>query len=573
MIPPANARSRSLGLLSATGLGVGAIVGGGILALAGVAFAITGPSAVLAFALNGGIALLTAMSFAELASRFPESDGTYAYARKVLTVEAAFAVGWVVWFASVVAAVFYALGFAVFLVPMLEQLVRTFGGEPPDWIGGQLAHSAYALGAVAFYVWSLTRSAAGGGQWATIGKILLFSFLIAAGLWVLATDVPTGAQLTESFRPFMERGGSGMVRAMGYTFIALQGFYLIPALGGEVKNPEKNIPRAMFLSLALALTIYIPLLLLIVAVGSEGRPTASVAAENPEILVATAVRSFLGPEGYWLVIVAGLLSMLSALQANLMAASSMARTMGADRTLPQQLEGVSARYGTPAPALKVTGVLAAFLIVAVPDVPVAGAVSSLIFLASFALAHGVAYLVRKRAHNDSPYRTPAFPTVPLVGGSACLALGLYQALAVPSAGVLAALWLGLGAFFYLTHLAPRARVVDASTEGLDPQVIRLRGRNPVVLVPIAKPENAGTLVKMARALAPDVVSHVQLLSVVRMPRQLETGVLFPELVDAQRVLGGALTAAVEEDLRPEALITLHDDSVGRDRPRCASEPL
>ncbi len=118
------------------------------------------------------------------------------------------------------------------------------------------------------------------------------------------------------------------------------------------------------------------------------------------------MRSFLGPEGYWLVIVAGLLSMLSALQANLMAASSMARTMGADRTLPQQLEGVSARYGTPAPALKVTGVLAAFLIVAVPDVPVAGAVSSLIFLASFALAHGVAYLVRKRAHNDSPYRTP-----------------------------------------------------------------------------------------------------------------------------------------------------------------------
>ena len=96
---------RTMGLVGATLIGVGAIVGGGVLALAGVAFATTGPSAVLAFALNGVIATLTALSFARLAVRFPESGGAYTYARKVLTVEAAFAVGWVVWFASVVAAV------------------------------------------------------------------------------------------------------------------------------------------------------------------------------------------------------------------------------------------------------------------------------------------------------------------------------------------------------------------------------------------------------------------------------------------------------------------------------------
>ena len=61
-----------------------------------------------AFALNGVIALLTALSFAELASKFPESGGTYAFSKKVLPVEAAAAVGWVVWFASIVAAVLYA---------------------------------------------------------------------------------------------------------------------------------------------------------------------------------------------------------------------------------------------------------------------------------------------------------------------------------------------------------------------------------------------------------------------------------------------------------------------------------
>ena len=100
-----NENERRIGLLSAIGIGVGAIVGGGILALAGVAFAATGPSAILAFAINGVIAILTAISFAEMASKFPESGGTYAFSRKVLSVEAAFTVGWVVWFASIVAAV------------------------------------------------------------------------------------------------------------------------------------------------------------------------------------------------------------------------------------------------------------------------------------------------------------------------------------------------------------------------------------------------------------------------------------------------------------------------------------
>lgn len=67
---------RTLGLLGATGVGVGAIVGGGILALAGVAFATAGPSAILAFALNGAVAALTVLSFSELATRFPQSGGT-----------------------------------------------------------------------------------------------------------------------------------------------------------------------------------------------------------------------------------------------------------------------------------------------------------------------------------------------------------------------------------------------------------------------------------------------------------------------------------------------------------------
>src|SRR6056297_1188067 len=98
------------------------MVGGGILALAGVAFAVSGPSAILAFALNGLIAFITALSFAEMASANPQSGGTYTYAKKALSLQVAFGVGWIVWFASLVAAVLYALGFGSFAVFALQQI-------------------------------------------------------------------------------------------------------------------------------------------------------------------------------------------------------------------------------------------------------------------------------------------------------------------------------------------------------------------------------------------------------------------------------------------------------------------
>ena len=553
---------RSLGLLGTTGVGVGAIVGGGILALAGVAFETTGPSAILAFALNGCIALITVCSFAELAARFPQSGGTYTYARNVLTVEAAFGVGWVVWFASVVAAVLYAMGFAVFLVPFAEQIALLANGEAPEWIGSRLALIAYALAAVGFYKWRLTRASGGPGQWETIGKVVVFAVLILAGFLALASEAPAPGALGARFRPFFSDGLAGLAQAMGYTFIALQGFDLIAAIGGEVRDPKRNIPRAMFLSLGTALVIYLPLLFLIVAVGFPDRPVVEEAARNPEILVAVAVRNFMGSAGYWLVLAAGLLSMLSALQANLLAASRFARTMGADRTLPTRFAALAPGTGTPTAAVRFSAIVIAFVVIAVPNVAAAGAVASLIFLTSFALIHMIGYLARRRAGEPRGFRMPFFPVLPVVGGSACVAIGLYQAVAVPPAGVLGALWLGVGAVLYSLYLAPRARAVDASSEARDPRMMKLRGRRPVVLVPIANPASAETMVTMARALAPPEVSRVQLLSVVAPPPSSPAEGLPRGVRDAQAVLGGALGTALKVDLRPEAVITVDADPWG-----------
>ena len=551
---------RTLGLWGATSVGVGAIVGGGILALAGVAFATTGPGAILAFALNGMIALLTALSFAELSARFPESGGTYMYARKAMSIESAFVVGWVVWFASVVAAVLYALGFAYFLLPVLVQLWGICGGTAPSWLLSSFTLRIFALAALGFYTFSLVRSASGGGQWATIGKVVIFIILIVGGLVVLIAGGPSPEEMSTQFRPFLTDGATGLVQAMGYSFIALQGFDLIAAIGGEVRKPERTIPRAMLLSLGAALLIYLPLLFLIIMVGSPDRPVGETAAENPEILVAEAVRNFLGPVGYWLVISAGIMSMLSALQANLLAASRFALTMAQDRTLPRMFAFVDPERHTPGPAIMMTGAVVAVVLIGIPDLAAAGAMSSLIFLTCFTLTHVIAFLVRKRALVPSPFQVPAFPLIPLAGGVTCMALALFQSAAVPSAGIMTALWLGLGVMLYIVRQGSRARVVDASNEAMNPELVRLRGHNPLVLVPIANPENAETMVSVADAMAPHTVARVLLLSVIPHPEEGWTPGEMPErLSDAQQILGGALSTAFAADLTPEALVTVSDE--------------
>ena len=104
------------------------------------------------------------------------------------------------------------------------------------------------------------------------------------------------------FFPF---GAAGLFQAMGYTFIALQGFDLIAAVAGEVRDPGRTIPRAMFLALAAALAIYLPLLFLMATVGvTPGQTLAEMSARHPETLVAEAAQNFLGPFGFWLVAVA-----------------------------------------------------------------------------------------------------------------------------------------------------------------------------------------------------------------------------------------------------------------------------
>ncbi|MGI9472340.1 MAG: amino acid permease [Rubripirellula sp.] len=542
-------------MFAATGVGVGAIVGGGILALAGVAFETTGPAAIVAFSVNGLIALLTALSFSEMASKFPESGGTYAFSRKVLSVEAAFTVGWVVWFASIVAAMLYAVGFGYFFLILMRDITIAAGYLVPNWAADDRLVPYIAIFATLSLTLGLMLKSGGGGQWANVVKVAVFGVLILGGFWALARQ-PV-AETTASLKPFFASGTIGLFQAMGYTFIALQGFDLIAAVGGEVRNPTRNIPRAMIYSLGIALAIYIPLLFVLTVVGApDGQTISQAAAEDPEGIVAIAAFNYLGTTGYWLVVIAAVLSMFTALQANLYAASRIALAMSRDHTLPAPLSRLSANRRTPVASILVTSTLVSLLVIMLPDVAAAGAAASLIFLMTFAMAHWLSVLVRRRSIEPPPFRAPMYPLVPLVGGLACISLAIFQGITVPSAGTIAVVWLSIGGLLFLTLFARRARIKDVSSVAANPELVRLRGNSPLVLVPIANPQNAQAMIALAHTLVPAAVGRVLLQTIVVAPRSWHPDD-DPEPADrSQTVLRELLRASSALGLPVETLTTV-----------------
>lgn len=546
---------RTIGLFGAVGIGVGSIIGGGILVLAGVAYSAAGPGAIFAFILNGFIAIITAFSFAELAAAFPESGGPYVYAKKLLSIKAAFAIGWLLWFASMVASVLYALGAGYFATLLIKGILDYFPGAAIDWLTSSLAAQLMAGAAIVFYSVSLIRKPASGGAFANIGKIIAFSVLILGGLWAMTGE--SAESIRKDFSPLLPFGFAGVVQAMGYTFIAFHGFELIAAVAGEVKDPDKTIPRAMIISILVSVAIYVPLVFIVTVAGTEaGQSIVDLSMKNPESVIAVAAERYMGRAGYWIVVIAGLLSMLSALYANILAPSRIAESMARDRTLPRPLGDINPKWGTPEKALVATSAIIIGTLIIVPDIGAAGAAASLIFLLAFALTQAIAILSRRR-RTPAPgaFRIPLFPYLPIAGIAICSGIAIFEGVKVPSAGIIAAVWLAIGGVLYFIHFGRSARIFDASSEGFDPELVRLRGRNPLFLVPVANPTNAKAMIEVAAALAPPKYGRVLLLSVVTTAEETRA---FEEdrVLNSQAVLREAISASLEIGLSPEALITI-----------------
>ena len=552
---PASA-PRTLDERTATWLGIGSIVGGGAIVLAGPAFAVAGPSALLAVVFNAALAALAALALSELGARFPRSGGPYVFAQRVLGVEAAFAVGWLVAFASLAAAAVFALGFARFAVPIVASAAGALGIALAAWATAPAAEVVVAVAAVIAYGQRLARRSGTPTAALTVAKVVGMGALGAIGL--VALGVRPEALAGFLTPPVAPGGVVGVVQAMGVLFIAFQGFAIVPALAGDVRDPARTLPRASLTAVAVATILYLPLFLATATAGlPEGVALVEFARASDATMVAEAAAGYLGDVGYVWVAVVAILATLTALEANLLGASRLARTMARDRTLPRQLARIGGR-GVPRRAVATATAFVAVLVVALPEVRTAGAAAGLIYLIVFALAHGLALLVRhRRREGPPPFAAPGAPATLWLGGIAAAAVAIVNAISVPAAGVAVLGWLLLGALVYIAALRRQARALDAELESAEPDVVALRGRRPLVLVPIANPMSAEGLVSVAHALSPPNIGRVTLLNVVPHGDVAETG-----LENAQRVLAASLRASLNLGLTPQALTTVADDAWG-----------
>ncbi|MDX1578486.1 MAG: amino acid permease [Gemmatimonadota bacterium] len=512
--------ARDLGLFDATMIGVGAMIGAGIFVLTGIAAGEAGPASLLAFALNGAVTLLTAFAYAELASAIPRAGGGYSYVALAFPGAIGFSAGWMLWFAYTVACSLYALGFAGYFwefflkhVPALSDLTFGLVGE----------HGAILIVTVLMGFGFIRLNARGAEvtgkaeNTLTVSKIIVLAIFIGYGLKKVLEQPQATA---DAFNPFFPMGGGGVLVAMGLTFIAFEGYDLIATVAEEIKEPEKNIPRATFISLGI--TIFMYLLILFVSLGAveaAGQPTWQFLGEYRETAIVRAAEDFMPAFGVAIIVFGGLLSTSSALNATVMAASRVAFSMGRDRWLPPAMAKIDPERRTPRVAIMVTGVILIAMALTLP-IEAVGSAASVIFLLTFALVNlSVIALRRKAPEIKRRYRVPFYPVVPILGVVLNVFLALYQFNFQPIAWYVTAGWIVLGLLLYFGYFERQAAAEV-------PQVLLPRIPAPTELdaytavVPVYNPDTAPLLVDFAAPMVKERDGKILALGVVEVPRQL-----------------------------------------------------
>ncbi len=475
-----NALVRELGLTDALAVGLGTMIGAGIFVLSSVAASRAGPGAALSYVLAGLICLPVAMIVSELATGMPEAGGSYHLISRALGPAAGAVVGPSNWLGLTFATGFYLVGFAqyvAYFVPI------------PSWVT--------VLVAGAFFVFLNYRGAKLSGRVQVVIVVLL--------LLILALFVGRGLFNVEAalHRPFLPFGWGAVVATVGLIIVSFTGFEKISTIAGEIKRPERNLPLAIVGSVLIATLLYAAILF--VATGIIGYQEIDI-FQAPLVEVANRFMSVIGIVGMSL---AALLATASSANAAIMASSRINFAMGRDRVLPIWFYQIHTRYLTPHRSILVTGGLAMALALS-GQAAVLAEISSALFMISYALLSlGLIVMRRARPSWYQPaYRAPLYPWLPMLSAVTVLAVITTMAPASQIAGlVLVVLSLG----WYLAwgrHRTPvegellpwldRAKPYETVISAVERAVEAERHE---ILVPVANPATAQSLLKMAAALA------------------------------------------------------------------------
>ncbi|MEM6784643.1 MAG: amino acid permease [Bacteroidota bacterium] len=407
---------RQLGFWDALTIGVGTMIGAGIFLLSGVAVAMTGPAALLAYLAAGVVCVITAASTAELATGMPTSGGDYYFVSRALGPAFGAVSGIGIWLSLTFAIAFYLFG--------LGEYLAQFTPLTPFW---------GALGGGLLLVGLNILGAKESGRVQVV--VVLILLVILGGFSALAAFQIEA----ENYAPFFPFGTAPIAATTALVFVSFLGFVKIAAVAEEIKDPARNLPRTLIGSVILVTILYGVIVLVIAGLFPQ-----DVIAEVKDPLTAAA-RSLLGPVGAGIVIFAGLLATLSSANASIFAASRINLAMARDRMVPGWLAAIHPRRLTPYRAILVTGVLTLALLL-IEDLETLAKTASVLQLYSYAALNlGCAVLRAARPAWYRPsYRVPGTPFVQVFAALACVAIigysGTFAQLALVGLIVLSLGW-------------------------------------------------------------------------------------------------------------------------------------
>ncbi len=544
---------RSLGLMDVVMVGIAGMIGGSIFVLTGSAIGLAGTAVILVFIINAIITTFTAMGYAELGSAMPEAGGGYLWIRQGLPRPNAFISGWLAWFAHIVAGSLYAVGFGSFMSSFLD-IINITPNPLFDFI--QIDKLVAVLSIIAFMYINIRGASETGkaGTIATIFQLGTLFLLIIGGMWSILHN-PQNWEI--NFSDFMPMGIAGIVAAMGLTFIAFEGYEIIVQTGEEIKNPKRNIPRAIFISLAIVVVMYC--LVALVTIGatyvSDNIPSWKFIGENGELGIMKAANSFL-PYGSFIVLLGGLVSTLAALNATTFSSARVAFAMGRHYNLPHMLSSIHKKNKTPHISTMISCVVMAIMAYALPLNQIALA-AGVIFLLLFSQVN-VAVITIRRMYGDKldyGYKTPLFPVIPIIGIFLNLGLAVYLLVTAPLSWGITALWVAVGFVLYrmytfkkeIEHYAP----IITSEGDLTRKGFR-------ILLPYT-PENPDRLIRYALKFAHENEGEINVLRVITVPSQtpLSAGVAFSEI--ARKSFGPLEKIIDQESIMNHYLVRISHD--------------
>ncbi len=342
-------------------MGVGGMVGGGIFSVLGLSVMLAGHAAPLAFLAGGIIALITGWSYTHLGLKFRSDGGSFTYMEHAFTHQNLAALGgWLLLVGYIGTLALYAYTFGAYGAVMLGDKNH---GSPIQ----HLLESGILLTFLAINLYGVKASGQTEDIIVIIKVLILFLFAIV-GLFYVKPNY---------LLPVFNQGELGVLMGAALIFVAYEGFELIPNAVNDMRDPQRHLPAAIMISIAITISIYI--LVSLVAVGNL-LPAEIV--KYKEYTLAVAAKPFLGHAGFLLISLGALLSTASAINATLFGTARLGKAMAEDKALPKAFSVKSRTRDIPWVSLCVISAIT-LLFVNLGDLSVISAFASSTFLLIF----------------------------------------------------------------------------------------------------------------------------------------------------------------------------------------------